>query len=1560
MASKEKSKAKATSSEDVSSVDVGVRGSTDVAASESSGTASGSSRVSGASMAAAPRLSDISAMLNVPEFKEGHGEVPREWLRKVERMRNSARAMFNESTMVDSVLWTKLEAKFGGMVAAWFDQWQSNNSGRESWTNFKASFEAKYISAEKLMQWRNDLHERSMKADETPEQYVEALRVLQRMVGCSDDEIRTRFLFGLPRGLRTKVEMFELVDLDAAARKAQAIYKSEKNTTENEVKMTTRMNREEIICRRCGGKGHIERYCSTRVKGQQKQVGRRFDRNERDQGGEKRVITCYNCGNTGHMAKDCRSKRKTKTVRNTVRMTKVKDESESEDEVEEKEEAERKTKVHLASGGERFQLVRGVVKVGDAAIEALIDSGANTTLIREDQLKSIGKWKKIDFKEVVRGIGGVADIRFWIKVVIGLGGKMTEVIAAVMDSDFDEKVLLGLDVLIPLKTNMDLEKMEMNAKGGKRVKLTGKSDSRKYYVVAAKAERLVPGKIKWIVGNVETEGKEKLDAYVDAIGEKIDVPSGVYAAKDGEIELPVMNREETEVNVKRGDRIAQWQAMEMQSKKPETKQPERKLLTDEEIEKCATPNLTQGQREKLVKVLKKHRKVFIREDEAPDELNIEPQKLKVEGEPIAVGSRPWTMEQRKVAEAETEKMRKWNITRESRSPYRAELVFVPKKNGSVRPCVDYRQVNKKMQFDAYPMPRIDEELNKFGGCKIFSEVDISKAYWHIPLDEESKKITAFRSPNGLEEFNRLPFGIKNAGAIFCRVVRETVLEKLKENVAKRVANYIDEFLLGEVTFEEHIEQLDEFLGVLEESGWRLSLEKCEFCKTEVTWVGHRVGENGIRPTVDRVAAILNAKEPESVSEVRRILGMMNQYRYFIRDMAEIAEPLYALTKKGVAFEFGERERKSWNELKGRLTRQPVLKVAELDKPMELSVDASKTSIGAVLEQDKRPIAYFSRSLNEAERKYATTDKEWLAILFGLEASEIYLGKLVTTVWTDHESLQSLDKIAAEDATGRRWRWLERLARFKFEVKARPGKENVVADALSRKPFAAMVGVGPVEMTKEQWRALQNEDHSLDEYFDYLEKKVVPASEKEARRVVAEANNLVVEGGVLYHLWTPHRHAPRKDAIKQVVVPFNEQGKVLKGLHEHSMAGHMGTMTTYNRIRERYWWPNLYRDVVDWTKTCKTCESMRRVENDSGLLEPTFKENLNGRKRWAMDVAGPFEESERGNKYILVAVDYDDGWPEVFEIKDQKTETIMVPIKRDIIARFGVPDEILTDRGSSLISELATAIYSDLGLEKLTTTAYNPQADGAAESMVKKVKKILAALVAENKKKWDELLPDALMALRSSWKRDTRMSPYELKFGSKMKLPIHLELPIGQEKTLSAAERKKTMELVRKIEDEETKKEQARYDRGRIQDEYKENDLVWLRNDGAKSLQMKWIGPFEIEKKISKLNYQIKEFGNSKLNGRHPIVNVKRLKLYRSRGDEEWEPEWKVDEILDHKKLRNKKFEFKVKWNGGAETWEPFENLVDEEEGEIVYNEKLEEYIKSKKIKELFREGGGVL
>lgn len=562
MASKDKGKAKATSSEDVSSVDASVQVGASVAASGSGNVENVSTEVARdvPPRVNAPRLSDISTMLDVPEFKDERGQVPREWLRKVEMMRDDARVLFGENTMVDAILWNKMGAKFGGLVAAWYDKFRQDNHGRMRWEEFKLKFEEKYLSAEKLTQWRTELHERSMKADETPEQYVEALRVMQRMVGCSDDEVRIRFLLGLPRGLRTKVDAFELTELNATVRKAQAIYKSEQTEAKNEVRFTKWVNREEVVCRRCGGKGHIERFCGTRVKDADgKQEGR-----NKNQWRTKKV-KCFNCGNSGHMAKDCRVKNK--TVKNTVRMTKVKDTSDDE----ERMENEVETKVHLASGGERFQLVRGEIQIGDAKIEALIDSGANTTLVREDQLRKIGSWKKVDFKEVVRGIGGMADIRFWIKVKIGFGGKMTEVMAAVMDDDFDEKVLVGLDVLIPLKAKLDLEKMEMRAKDGQIVKITGRSDSRRFYVVAAKTERLEPGKIKWIVGNVESNEKETVNALVMAADAKLDVPNGVFTVKDGEMELPIMNRDSEEKRLKRGERIAHWREVEVDGKMQQSK-----------------------------------------------------------------------------------------------------------------------------------------------------------------------------------------------------------------------------------------------------------------------------------------------------------------------------------------------------------------------------------------------------------------------------------------------------------------------------------------------------------------------------------------------------------------------------------------------------------------------------------------------------------------------------------------------------------------------------------------------------------------------------------------------------------------------------------------------------------------------------------------------------------------------------------------------------------------------------------------------------------------------------
>jgi hypothetical protein len=222
-----------------------------------------------------------------------------------------------------------------------------------------------------------------------------------------------------------------------------------------------------------------------------------------------------------------------------------------------------------------------------------------------------------------------------------------------------------------------------------------------------------------------------------------------------------------------------------------------------------------------------------------------------------------------------------------------------------------------------------------------------------------------------------------------------------------------------------------------------------------------------------------------------------------------------------------------------------------------------------------------------------------------------------------------------------------------------------------------------------------------------------------------------------------------------------------------------------------------------------------------------------------------------------------------------------------------------------------------------------------------------------------LIPSALMAIRGAYKRDIGMSPYEMRFGSKMKLPIHLDLPVGKEKTLNAMERRKVMELVWKLEDEQAEKEKMRYDKDRHPDEYQTNDLVWLKNDSGKSLEPKWIGPFAIEEKVSELNYKIKEHGGKKLNGRHPIINIKRMKPYRTRGDEELEKEWKVEAILEHRK-KKMKYEFKVKWNDLSETWEPFENLVDDEDGERTYNDKLREYIFSRDIKELIGGGGGVL
>ncbi|CAB5185100.1 unnamed protein product [Rhizophagus irregularis] len=388
--------------------------------------------------------------------------------------------------------------------------------------------------------------------------------------------------------------------------------------------------------------------------------------------------------------------------------------------------------------------------------------------------------------------------------------------------------------------------------------------------------------------------------------------------------------------------------------------------------------------------------------------------------------------------------------KKSWSPWASPVTLV-KKEGKYRFCIDYRKLNDVTKSDAYPLPRIDELLEKYRTARWFTSLDLAAGYHQVEMTEEDKEKTAFICSQGLFEYNVMPFGLKNAPGTFQRLMDEI----LKEYIGEFVVVYLDDIMIYSKNFEEHIEHVNKVLNKLRENNLIVKLKKCKFGERNIEFLGHIVGRDGLKPNEKKVEKIKEIKIPETVKEVRSFLGLCSYYRRFIKNFARIAKPLYHLVKKDVPFKWTEEQQEAFEELKRRLMEKPVLDYPDFEKEFILITDASGEGLGAVLSQKNKEnkefvIAYASRSLIGAEKNYPITELECLAIFWGIKHFHKFLAGRKFTVITDHSALKGL--MNAKIPTGRRARWVMELQQYDFEVIHRSGKENKNADALSRLKF----------------------------------------------------------------------------------------------------------------------------------------------------------------------------------------------------------------------------------------------------------------------------------------------------------------------------------------------------------------------------------------------------------------------------------------------------------------------------------------------------------------------------
>lgn len=763
------------------------------------------------------------------------------------------------------------------------------------------------------------------------------------------------------------------------------------------------------------------------------------------------------------------------------------------------------------------------------------------------------------------------------------------------------------------------------------------------------------------------------------------------------------------------------------------------------------------------------------------------------------------------------------VIRESSSPYASPIVLVKKKDGSLRMCVDYRQLNSKTRKDAFPLPRIEESLDALTGARWFSTLDLASGYNQVAVREGDRPKTAFCTPFGLFEWNRMPFGLCNAPSTFQRLMQRI----FGDQQCQSLLLYLDDIVVFSSTIAQHLERLSVVLGRLEQEGLKVKLPKCAFFQQEVRYLGHVISAQGVATDPSKIEVVANWQPPTTVSELRSFLGFASYYRRFVEGFARLAAPLHRLVSEfgasrskkragqGSLGTWPEECQSSFTTLKEKLTTAPVLAYADFSLPFILEVDASYGGLGAVLSQDQggkvRPIAYASRGLRPTERNmqnYSSMKLEFLALKWAMtEKFREYLLGHRCTVFTDNNPLSHL---ASAKLGATEQRWASQLASFDFDIKYRSGRSNINADALSRQhpsgPVEALVpgtmlprplqqalqsatgevtqasiAVLPGHMPTDIV-ALQQADPTIREVLVFWRRKRRPTYEERKRAsqpvltLLRQWDRLLEEGGVLY------RQVFRSDGgepVLQLLLPDSLKRDVLTQVHQEH--GHQGIERTLELLRRRCFWPGMSVEVAQWCKACERCQ----LAKDAQPVAQSFMGHLLASRPneiLAIDYT-TLEPARNGQEHVLVMTDVFSKYALAIPTWDQCAPTVAQVLVTEWFSKFGVPARIHSDQGRNFESSLIQQLCVFYGIQKTRTTPYHPAGNGQCERFNRTLHNLLRALPVSRKRDWNVCLPQVLYCYNTTPHQSTGESPFLLMFGQEPRLPVDFLLgrvqnPVG--------------------------------------------------------------------------------------------------------------------------------------------------------------------------------------
>jgi hypothetical protein len=886
--------------------------------------------------------------------------------------------------------------------------------------------------------------------------------------------------------------------------------------------------------------------------------------------------------------------------------------------------------------------------------------------------------------------------------------------------------------------------------------------------------------------------------------------------------------------------------------------------------------------------------------------------------------------------------------RPSASPWGAPVLFVKKKDGSMRLCIDYRELNKVTIKNKYPLPRIDDLFDQLNGAQVFSKIDLRSGYHQLKIKAEDIAKTAFRTRYGHYEFLVMPFGLTNAPAAFMDLMNRVFQPYLDQFIVV----FIDDVLVYSKDRVVHEQHLRTALQLLREKKLYAKFSKCEFWLNQVVFLGHVISGAGIEVDPQKIKAIVNWDRPRNVSEVRSFLGMAGYYRRFVEGFSKIAIPLTQLTHKQTKFRWSEECENSFQELKNRLVSTPILTLPTEGHEYVVYCDASIKGLGCVLMQDGKVIAYASRQLKPYEQNYPTHDLELAAVVFALKIWRHYLYGERCEIFTDHKSLKYI--FTQKELNMRQRRWLELLKDYDLTISYHPGKANAVADALSRKSgtqAAVMITQQPTlidEIVKMGIEVIQPGEGS--QLANIRVESLILEKVKAFQRTDLEMQKIRgnVESGK-QNDFSIHPDGTLRYGVR-FCVPNNTElrREILEEAHSSPYAVHPGSTKMYKDLKENFWWPNMKRDVAQFVSQCLICQQVKpEHQKQGGLLQPLPIPEW----KWediSMDFVVGLPSTLRQHDAVWVIVDRLTKSAHFIPVRmDFPRERLAKLYMKEVVRLHGVPRSIVSDRDPRFVSEFWEGLHGSMGTKLNRSTAYHPESDGQTERVNQIMQDMLRACAMEFAGSWDEHLNLVEFAYNNSYQASIKMAPYEALYGRRCRTPVCWN-EVGERKMMGPAMVDEAVEKVKKIRQhlQAAQDRQKTYaDRDRRDVEFQVGDHVFLKvspTRGVKrfglqgKLNPRYIGPYEILEKVGDVAYRLAL--PPVLSEVHNVFHVSMLKKYVGNPDHILEPamlqvekdlsfeEYPI-KIVDRKDqvLRKRVIPYvKVQWNNHSEreaSWE---------------------------------------